>query len=161
MTDRQTKPATFDERTTDHETIKTWVEGHGGEPIVIQDGVDGEIDLTFDLESPVEKPIDWRRFFEYFDEKDLVFAYRDPRRVEDIDAAYAFFHQRRVETSNRLNEKDDDEPAAGGPLDDDALADDARASPDRVGDGRSNVRHEAATDQENADNHRDEPPFNS
>lgn len=33
--------------------------------------------------------------------------------------------------------------------------------PDHVGDGRSAERHEVATDQQNADNHRDEPPFNS
>lgn len=161
MSDTPTRPAAYDRRTTDHEEIETWVREHGGQPIAIQDAVEDEIDLTFEeLEEPIEVPIEWAVFFERFDEQDRLLAYQQNPDPGSLNEAYAFFDRRRVEASNRLGEPDDSE-SARGPPDSDGTDADPGADPEQVGDGRSDRRHEAATDQENADNHRDDPPFNS
>lgn len=153
-----TLPAAYDSRTTDHEQIKDWIDEHDGIPVAIQDAADDRLDVEFgDVDEAVVMPLGWPEFFERFERQDRLFAFQDD--PDSIDDAYAFFDRTRIEQSNRLG-SDEQDASAQGPLDDDS-PDDPGADPDHVGDGRSEVRHEEATDQENADNHRDEPPFNS
>lgn len=145
------QPAAFDVRTTDHEQIKDWIETHDGYPVVVQEAVDHEVDVEFgDVDDPVEMPADWTTFFDRFDTTDQMFAYQTEPDGAPEDA-YAFFDRTRIEASNRLDGEGADS--------------DHQVEPDlpdeHVGDGRSEIRHEEATDQENADNHRDEPPFNA
>ncbi len=69
--------------TTDHDTIRKWVEDRGGWPACVK-GTGGEGDpglLRIDFpgysgEGKLEK-ISWEEFFEKFDENDLVFLYQD------------------------------------------------------------------------------------
>ena len=67
-------------RTTDHDTIKNWVEERGGKPAHVEDtGNGGEgvlrIDLGDDDDSLEE--ISWDDFFEAFEENDLALVYQD------------------------------------------------------------------------------------
>lgn len=68
--------------TTDHDTIRKWIEGRNGEPahIVGTGGKDdaGLLRINFPGydEENLEK-ISWDEFFEKFDEKNLAFLYQD------------------------------------------------------------------------------------
>jgi hypothetical protein len=70
--------------TTDHETIRRWVEARGGFPArVVGTGAEGRgtgvlrIDYPgFSGESSLER-ISWEAFFETFDANELAFLYQD------------------------------------------------------------------------------------
>lgn len=155
-----TQPAAYDVRTTEHDQIRAWVEDRDGHPVEIQDAADDEITVEFgEVDEAVHMPLDWPAFFERFDRQGYVFAYQESPDGDPGDA-WAFFEETRIEQSNRLGEEETDQ-STGGPLDDEEMDEDPGSDPDHVGDGRSQPRHEEATDQENADNHRDEEPFES
>jgi hypothetical protein len=169
------EPATYDHRTTDHVAIKEWARDHGARPVVLQDGHDDGIGLRFDAREDPADPIDpddaidsidWQVFFEHFEDQGLAFAYDEAIDGDPPPAACEFFERERIAASNRvhLDEGDDgdggDEPRTQEPYDETDRAT-PETAPAEQGDGRSEKRHEAATDQENADNHRDEPPFES
>lgn len=69
--------------TTDHETIRQWVESRGGKPARVK-GTGGEDDpglLRIDMpgysgEGSLE-PVDWDEFFDKFEENHLAFLYQD------------------------------------------------------------------------------------
>jgi hypothetical protein len=71
--------------TTDHTTIRRWVEERRGHPAVVT-GTDGagedvlRIDLPGFTEQEFLEPIGWDRFFELFERKGLAFAYDDEGR---------------------------------------------------------------------------------
>jgi hypothetical protein len=70
-------------RTTDHQTIRRWVEAHGGHPACVK-GTGSKDDpglLRIDFpgyggEGKLE-PISWEEFFRKFDAEQLTFLYED------------------------------------------------------------------------------------
>jgi hypothetical protein len=71
-------------RTTDHATIRRWVESRGGHPAVVV-GVPGEegilrLDLPGYAGQEFLQPISWDDFFRRFDEKRLAFVYEEEGR---------------------------------------------------------------------------------
>jgi glutathione synthase/RimK-type ligase-like ATP-grasp enzyme len=69
------------ETTTDHNTIRKWIEQRGGKPTKVKDteGNDGEGILRVDFAEPDDKlePIDWDEFFKTFEDRQLVFLHQD------------------------------------------------------------------------------------
>ncbi len=68
--------------TTDHDSIKKWVEEHGGHPAKVK-GTGGKDDvgmLRIDFDDPQPdtnlEEISWDDFFAKFDESQLAFLYR-------------------------------------------------------------------------------------
>lgn len=157
MTADRLQPAAYEQVTTDHEEIRAWAEEHGGSP----DSADGD-GVTIAVESDGE--LDWETFFERFDDENLALAYDAGPAADEPGQECRVLPKERVDQSDRLGDTDDD--ASRGPSEpDDGTAGDVQTHPEtepnEVGDGRSDVRHDEATDQENADNHRDERPFES
>lgn len=75
---------TASKRTTDHETIRRWVEERGGEPARVkgtaEDGDAGVLRIAFPDQSTDGdelEPMDWGEFFRSFDEKRLAFLYQE------------------------------------------------------------------------------------
>jgi hypothetical protein len=70
------------EKTTDHDTIRKWVEERDGRPSIVgstgENGRKGGV-LRIDFGDKDEEleEIDWDEFFEIFDENDLVFLHQD------------------------------------------------------------------------------------
>lgn len=69
--------------TTDHDTIRKWVEERGGKPATVKGTSDkGEdagilrIDFPGGAEASLEE-ISWDEFFEKFDSKNLAFLYQE------------------------------------------------------------------------------------
>lgn len=64
--------------TTDHDTIRKWVEARQGRPTVVDTGGEGGI-LRIDFQEPDAKldEIDWDGFFDIFEERGLAFLYQD------------------------------------------------------------------------------------
>ncbi len=72
--------------TTDHDTIRQWVESHGGHPAVVErttkdDEPSGILRIDFPGFSGEQTltEISWDRWFEIFDERGLAFLYQDTR----------------------------------------------------------------------------------
>jgi hypothetical protein len=69
--------------TTDHETIRNWVEDRGGHPATVRRTGDEEDPGILRIDYPGYsgerslEPISWDAFFEKFDEKRLAFLYQD------------------------------------------------------------------------------------
>ncbi len=69
--------------TTDHETIRRWVEERGGHPATVRRTGDEEDPGILRIDYPgytgegTLEPITWDAFFEKFDEKRLAFLYQD------------------------------------------------------------------------------------
>jgi hypothetical protein len=71
-------------RTTDHRTIRNWVEKRGGRPATVEGterkGEDAgllRIDFPSDGMDPGLAEITWDDFFQKFDEEKLAFLYQD------------------------------------------------------------------------------------
>ncbi|MGE6739461.1 hypothetical protein ACQKGC_04200 [Allorhizobium pseudoryzae] len=64
--------------TTDHKTIKRWIEERGGHPSRVKGAKEGGI-LRVDFGKPEDnlEAIKWEDFFSIFDENDLAFLYQD------------------------------------------------------------------------------------
>lgn len=72
--------------TTDHNTIKKWVEKRNGKPAVVKDTRDSgkgggllRINFPGGAEDNLEN-IEWDKFFTIFDENDLEFLYQEETR---------------------------------------------------------------------------------
>ena len=69
--------------TTDHETIRDWVESRGGRPARVKGTGDGpdpgllRIDMPGFSGADSLEPIDWDEFFDKFEESHLAFLYQD------------------------------------------------------------------------------------
>lgn len=88
----------YDDWTTDHEEIRDWVEARDGRPAVLRDP-DAE-DLTFvfgDPDRAIASPVEWERFFDRFERRDRLFAYRED---EDPADAYALVDRTRLKSSD-------------------------------------------------------------
>ncbi len=72
-------------RTTDHDTIRRWVEERGGKPAVVKathaKGDAGILRIEFpsapDPHDEALEPVSWEEFFRKFDEAGLTFLYQD------------------------------------------------------------------------------------
>lgn len=67
--------------TTDHKTIRTWVEDRDGRPAVVRTSGKGGI-LRIDFGEPEEslEPIEWGEFFQIFDDNNLAFLHQEEGR---------------------------------------------------------------------------------
>jgi len=71
--------------TTDHSTIRRWIESHGGHPAVVS-GAPGEetgalrVDIPGYVEQEFLAPLTWEEFFRRFDAKGLAFVYEEEGR---------------------------------------------------------------------------------
>lgn len=65
-------------RTTDHDTIREWVEAREGRPARVKGGGEGGI-LRIDFGEPEEnlESLSWDEFFAVFDENELAFLHQD------------------------------------------------------------------------------------
>ncbi|WP_102108364.1 hypothetical protein [Oceaniglobus roseus] len=68
--------------TTDHETIRDWVESRDGHPARVQGTGEGGV-LRIDFDPPEDglEEISWEEFFEVFEDRKLAFLHQDT--VED------------------------------------------------------------------------------
>jgi len=68
--------------TTDHATIRSWIESRGGHPAIVT-GAPGEEDALLRVDIPgyseqeFLEPIAWDEFFRRFDAARLAFVYED------------------------------------------------------------------------------------
>ena len=75
--------------TTDHGTIRQWVEERGGRPARVKGtGSDGDpgllrIDYPGRGDDDSLEPIDWDEFFEGFEENRLAFVYQEETKAGD------------------------------------------------------------------------------
>lgn len=68
--------------TTNHDTIREWVEARGGHPARVRDtGNGGVLRIDFDPPDAALEPLDWDEFFAVFDDRELAFLHQD--RTED------------------------------------------------------------------------------
>ena len=84
MADSDTSPRNI---TTDHETIREWVEQRGGTPAHVIGAPDDESSLYIvreDEEMAEMESLTWDEFFETFDSEGLAFVYQD-REVGETD----------------------------------------------------------------------------
>ncbi len=70
------------ETTTDHDTIRAWIEERGGRPARVKGtakGKDGGGILRVDFGEPEEslEEISWEEFFDIFEDRELAFLYQD------------------------------------------------------------------------------------
>jgi hypothetical protein len=67
--------------TTDHETIRRWVEQHGGTPSHVTDTAanddTGILRIDFGDQDEGLEPISWEEWFDAFEENGLAFLYQD------------------------------------------------------------------------------------
>src|SRR4051794_37043821 len=87
------------ETTTDHNTIRRWIEQRGGKPTKVKgsESNDGEGILRVDFAEPDDKlePIDWDEFFETFEDRQLAFLHQD--KTADGHSSRFFKFVRRTE----------------------------------------------------------------
>jgi hypothetical protein len=82
--------------TTDHDTIKKWVEERGGSPASVKGTADddeaGVLRIDFPGYSGKDslEHISWDEFFEKFDEKKLAFLYQDEMRDGEESRFFKF-----------------------------------------------------------------------
>ena len=64
--------------TTDHETIRKWVERRDGRPAVVRTaGKGGILRIDFGEKEENLAPIEWDEFFQIFDSNKLAFLHQD------------------------------------------------------------------------------------
>lgn len=65
-------------QTTDHKTIRSWIEKRGGHPSRVKGAKEGGL-LRIDFGTPEDnlEQIEWDDFFSIFDENKLAFLYQD------------------------------------------------------------------------------------
>jgi hypothetical protein len=73
-------------KTTDHETIRQWVEDRNGKPANVPGTAKGDedvglvrIDFAEDGDDKSLEEISWEEFFEKFEEKQLAFLYQEQK----------------------------------------------------------------------------------
>lgn len=145
----ETPSGEYDEVTSDRETIRQWIEDHGGEPAVTTDGSGTETPgVRLGGDHGDREPVPWDVFFDRLDSAGLALAYRTDEVGGTGPPAFEFV------------------PRGDGPAADDADVDREREGHEgvtnadaRTADRRSEVREREAEKQENPDNHRDREPF--
>jgi hypothetical protein len=82
-----------DKATTDHETIRQWVEEHGGVPAAVKNTLPGDEAgvLYIDFPGSIDKDVDeipWEVFFKKFDEQNLALVYQDEPPGSDLSRSW-------------------------------------------------------------------------
>ncbi|GAA5506188.1 hypothetical protein [Novipirellula caenicola] len=77
--------------TTDHETIRQWVEERGGVPATVESTADDSdsagllrIDFPYGSRNDRLSTISWEMFFEKFDSEKLAFLYEDKTSENEL-----------------------------------------------------------------------------
>ncbi|WP_049925102.1 hypothetical protein [Halopiger goleimassiliensis] len=90
--------------TTDHETIKRWVEERGGSPAHVAATADGDDPGLLRLQFPDTQrdhgeiePISWEQFFEKFDDENLAFVYQSETEGGRTSRFYKFVDRESLE----------------------------------------------------------------
>lgn len=82
--------------TTDHDTIRQWVEKRQGRPAVVKDteGKDGEgiLRIEFSHADRLED-IEWDDFFKTFEDRKLAFLYQDKTSEGKESRFFKFVHR--------------------------------------------------------------------
>ena len=65
--------------TTDHKTIRKWVEARGGRPSKVSNADDdgGILRIDFGEKDPNLEEVSWDEFFEIFDDRKLAFLHQN------------------------------------------------------------------------------------
>lgn len=86
--------------TTDHDTIRKWVEQRGGKPATVEGTGDkkepGILRISFsDTDSKDSKlsAIEWDDFFEKFEEEKLAFLYQDKTKDGKVSRFFKFVNR--------------------------------------------------------------------
>ncbi|HLR76068.1 MAG TPA: hypothetical protein VK106_00310 [Balneolaceae bacterium] len=82
--------------TTDHNTIKTWIEERKGRPAVVKDtanGNGGVLRIDYGKKDESLASISWDEFFDIFEENDLAFLYQEESESGD-ESRFSKFIQR-------------------------------------------------------------------
>lgn len=151
MSDSPASGTTFDTTTTVREEIERLVRGRGGRPVETADD-GGGLGFQFPGEEAGE-PIEWDAFFDRFEDEGLALAYdSDPGDADPRDACALIDRERAEEVASEppVEAEEGNTPERVG-----------GADSEREAEQRSAVRTKDARDQENVDNRRDEPPFES
>ena len=74
------------ETTTDHDTIKKWIEDRDGRPTIVKSTGDsgqggGLLRVDFREKDEELEEVDWQEFFKIFDENKLAFLYQDKTKA--------------------------------------------------------------------------------
>lgn len=83
-------------RTTDHDTIRQWVEDRGGSPATVKATEKGDDPGLLRINFPGYsgegrlENISWDEFFKKFDEKNLAFLYQDETRDGETSRFWKF-----------------------------------------------------------------------
>lgn len=132
--------------TTDHETIRRWVEARRGHPTVVKStqsdrrGQSGLLRIDFDKPEDSLEEVSWDDFFETFDQNNLAFLYQETTAAGRKSRFNKFVSREAVDTSD--SEPDEDE---------DARSDSTRASSERTRGGRQASSREEEEAAEEAD----------
>lgn len=96
--------AEHSEATTDHETIRRWVEERDGEPAHVEATADDETVGILRLQFPDTerdhdeiKPITWDEFFEKFESENLALVYQEETEDDRMSRFYKFVDRESVE----------------------------------------------------------------
>jgi len=82
--------------TTDHETIKSWIEVRGGKPTKVKETGSGRgggilrVDFPGYSGTQTLEEISWDEFFSTFDEKNLAFLYQEKTKGGDESRFFKF-----------------------------------------------------------------------
>ncbi|WP_266079595.1 hypothetical protein [Haladaptatus caseinilyticus] len=79
--------------TTDHQTIKQWVDEHDGSPVAVETTANGISIPRLQFPDSTDDPdnvtsISWREWFETFDSGDFAFVYRKGTKDENVNQSY-------------------------------------------------------------------------
>ena len=89
------------QKTTEHDTIRRWVEARGGRPAAVakthEDDEVGVIRIAFAKPEGDEteglEEISWEEFFEKFDEKNLAFLYQEETKDGGTSRFFKFIRR--------------------------------------------------------------------
>lgn len=78
--------------TTDHPTIKRWVEERSGRPARVRGAAAGDGILRIDFGEPEEEleTISWEEFFKIFDERRLALLYQEENQSGGLSRFFKF-----------------------------------------------------------------------
>ncbi len=93
--------------TTDHETIRRWIEERDGKPATVKATGDKEdpglLRVNFPGYSGEDslEEISWEAFFEKFDEKNLAFLYQDEKSSGETSRFFKFVNRENGKNNNK------------------------------------------------------------
>lgn len=83
--------------TTDHNTIRRWIEERGGRPATVRGTERGSeeagilrVDFPGRGEEQKLEPLEWEEFFDKFEEADLAFLYQDKTKDGNTSRFFKF-----------------------------------------------------------------------